>query len=64
MIQGSWLPIYNIVQPVAMLINNEFQATEIESINLVADVSETINIASIENIRVGKRWVSPEKKYT
>ena len=47
-----------------MLINNEFQATEIESINLVADVSETINIASIENIRVGKRWVSPEKKYT
>ena len=55
----SWFPIYNIVQPVAMLMNNEFQTTKIESFKLVADVSETINIASIENIRVGKRWVSP-----
>ncbi len=55
----SWFPIYNIIQPVTTLLNNEFQTTEIESINLVADISETNNIASIEHIRVGKRWVSP-----
>ncbi|MFQ5786696.1 MAG: hypothetical protein ACE5H1_01820, partial [Thermodesulfobacteriota bacterium] len=55
----SWFPIYNIIQPITTLLNNEFQTTEIESINLVADISETNNIASIENIRVSKRWVSP-----
>ena len=55
----SWFPIYNIVQPITTLLNNEFQTTEIESIKLVADISETKNIASIQNIRVSKRWVAP-----
>ena len=55
----SWFPIYNIVQPITTLLNNEFQTTEIESIKLVADISEAKNIASIENIRVSKRWVTP-----
>ena len=55
----SWFPIYNIIQPITTLLNNEFQTTEIESIKLVADISETKNIASIEHIRVSKRWVSP-----
>ena len=55
----SWFPIYNIIQPITTLLNNEFQTTEIESIKLVADISEAKNIASIENIRVSRRWVSP-----
>ncbi len=55
----SWFPIYNIVQPITTLLNNEFQTTEIESIKLVADISETKNIASIQSIRVSKRWVAP-----
>jgi hypothetical protein len=55
----SWFPIYNIIQPITTLLNNEFQTTEIESIKLVADISEAKNIASIENIRVSKRWVTP-----
>ena len=55
----SWFPMYNIIQPITTLLNNEFQTIKIEYIKLVADVSETKNIASIENIRVSKRWVSP-----
>ncbi|MBS1257514.1 MAG: hypothetical protein MAG551_00558 [Candidatus Scalindua arabica] len=55
----SWFPIYNTIQPITTLLNNEFQTTEIESIKLVADISETNNIASIANIRVSKRWVAP-----
>ena len=55
----SWFPLYNIIQPITTLLNNEFQTTEIESIKLVADISEAKNIASIENIRVSKRWVTP-----
>jgi len=55
----TWFPLYNIIHPITTLLNNEFQTINIEFIKLVADVSETNNIASIEHIRVGKRWVSP-----
>ncbi|MBZ0107110.1 MAG: hypothetical protein K8F52_00455 [Candidatus Scalindua rubra] len=55
----SWFPIYNVIEPITMLLNNEFQAAEIESIKLVARISEQNNIAFIDNIRVSNKWVSP-----
>jgi len=55
----SWFPIYNVIEPITMLLNNEFQTAEIESIKLVANVSEQNNIAFIDNIRVSNKWVSP-----
>ena len=56
---SSWFPIYNVIEPIAMLLNNEFKTAEIESIKLVANISEQNNIASIDNIRVSNKWVSP-----
>ncbi len=55
----SWFPIFNVIEPITMLLNNEFQTAEIESINLVANISEQNNIAFIDNIRVSNKWVSP-----
>ena len=55
----SWFPIYNVIEPITMLLNNEFQTAEIESIKLVANISEQNNIAFIDNIRVSNKWVSP-----
>jgi hypothetical protein len=55
----SWFPVYNIVEPITMLLNNEFQTAKIESIKLVANISEQNNIAFIDNIRVSNKWVSP-----
>jgi hypothetical protein len=42
-----------------MLLNNEFKTAKIESIKLVASISEQNNIAFIDNIRVSNKWVSP-----
>lgn len=55
----TWFPVYNIVQPITTLLNNKFQTTKIKSVKLVASISETRSTASIENIRVSKKWVSP-----
>jgi hypothetical protein len=55
----SWFPIYNIIAPITTLLNNEFQTAKIESIKLVAGISEENNIAFIDNIRVSNKWVSP-----
>ncbi len=55
----SWFQIYKIVQPITTLLNNKFQNVTIRSIKLLADISETRNTASIENIRVSKKWVNP-----
>jgi hypothetical protein len=55
----SWFPIYNIIEPITMLLNNEFETAKIESIKLVASISEQNNIALIDNIRVSNKWVSP-----
>ena len=55
----SWFPIYNVIEPITMLLNNEFQTAKIESIKLVASISEQNNIAFIDNIRVSNKWVSP-----
>jgi hypothetical protein len=55
----SWFPIYNVIEPITVLLNNEFQTAEIESIKLVAKISEQNNIAFIDNIRVSNKWVSP-----
>ncbi len=55
----SWFPIYNIIEPITMLLNNEFKTAKIESIKLVASISEQNNIAFIDNIRVSNKWVSP-----
>lgn len=56
---SSWFPIYNIIEPITILLNNEFQTAKIESIKLVANISEQNNIAFIDNIRVSNKWVSP-----
>jgi len=55
----SWFPVYNVIEPITMLLNNEFQTAKIESIKLVANISEQNNIAFIDNIRVSNKWVSP-----
>ena len=55
----SWFPIYNVIEPITMLLNNEFKTAEIESIKLVAEISEQNNIAFIDNVRVSNKWVSP-----
>ncbi|MBT6565119.1 MAG: hypothetical protein HON76_21640, partial [Candidatus Scalindua sp.] len=55
----SWFPIYNVIEPITMLLNNEFKTAKIESIKLVASISEQNNIAFIDNIRVSNKWVSP-----
>ncbi len=55
----SWFPIFNVIEPISMLLNNEFKTAKIESINLVASVSGQNNIAFIDNIRVSNKWVSP-----
>ena len=36
----KWFSIYNIIEPISMLLNNEFKATKIESIKLVANITE------------------------
>ncbi|MGR3292412.1 MAG: SpoIVB peptidase S55 domain-containing protein [Candidatus Scalindua sp.] len=56
---SSWFPIYNVIEPISMLLNNEFQTVKIESIKLIANISEQNNIAFIDNIRVSNKWVSP-----
>ncbi len=55
----SWFPIYNVIEPITMLLNNEFKTAEIESIKLVAEISEQNSIAFIDNIKVSTKWVSP-----
>ena len=55
----SWFPIYNVIEPITMLLNNEFKTAEIESIKLVGEISEQNNIAFIDNVRVSNKWVSP-----
>ena len=55
----SWFPIFNVIEPITMLLNNEFQTAEIEAIKLVANISEQNSIAFIDNIRVSNKWVSP-----
>ncbi|MFQ5963474.1 MAG: SpoIVB peptidase S55 domain-containing protein [Candidatus Scalinduaceae bacterium] len=55
----SWFSIYKIVHPIATLLNNKFMDVKIKSIKLVANITETKNIASIESIWVSKKWVTP-----
>ncbi len=55
----AWFPIYSIIGPISTLLNNEFQTVKIESIKLVASISEQSNIAIIDSIRVSNKWVSP-----
>ncbi len=55
----KWFPIYNIIEPISILLNNEFKETKIESIKLVANITEQINIALIDNIRISNKWVYP-----
>jgi len=55
----TWFPIYNIIHPITTLLNNKFQSVRIKSIKLAADILESNNTASIESIRVSKKWVNP-----
>lgn len=55
----TWFPIYNITHPIRTLLNNNFQPVRIKSMKLAANILETKNKATIENIRVSKKWVNP-----
>ncbi len=55
----SWFPIYNIIEPITMLLNNKFQATKIEYIKLVANITEQNKTADIDNIKISNKWVYP-----
>jgi hypothetical protein len=55
----SWFQIHNVIQPIAALMSNEFKPVTIQSIKLSANILETKNTASIENIRVSNKWVAP-----
>ncbi len=55
----QWFTIYNIIEPISILLNNEFKSTQIESIKLVANLSEQNKIAFIDNIRISNKWVYP-----
>ena len=55
----SWFPLYNVIEPITFLLNNEFKTAEIESIKLVAIISEQNSVAFIDNVRVSNKWVSP-----
>ena len=55
----SWFPLYNVIEPITFLLNNEFKTAKIESIKLVAIISEQNSVAFIDNVRVSNKWVSP-----
>ncbi|GJQ60839.1 MAG: hypothetical protein SCALA701_36400 [Candidatus Scalindua sp.] len=55
----SWFQIHNIIQPIAALMSNEFKPVTIQSIKLSAHILDAESTASIENIRVNKKWVAP-----
>lgn len=55
----SWLSLNHIVQPFAMIINNQFQEVRINRIDLHIKILDTRKTAYIESIKVDKKQVKP-----
>ncbi|MDN3510199.1 MAG: hypothetical protein NG784_02685 [Candidatus Jettenia sp.] len=55
----SWLPLTHIIQPLSMIMNNQFQKVRLNHIDLKMEVSDTRRTAYIEAIRVDKKHVKP-----
>ena len=55
----SWFSLNHIVQPLAMVMNNQFQRVQLNGIDLAIKVLDTRKTAYIEAIRVNKKQVKP-----
>jgi hypothetical protein len=55
----SWFPLNHIVQPFAMILNNQFQKVRVNQIDLKIKVLDTRKTAYIEAIKVDKKQVKP-----
>jgi hypothetical protein len=55
----SWFPLNHIVQPFAMIMNNQFQSVRVNKIDLKIKVSDTRQTAYIESVKVDKKQVKP-----
>lgn len=55
----SWFPLNHIVQPFAMILNNQFQKVRVNRIDLKIRVLDTRKTAYIEAIKVDKKQVKP-----
>lgn len=56
---AQWAPIYDIIYPIGVLLNNPFEDVKINNISLSAYVFDTQRTAYIENVKVSKRTVKP-----
>lgn len=55
----AWFSLFRIVQPITVLLNNPFRTVDIKSIKLTASILDANNTASIESIRINKKWIKP-----
>lgn len=55
----SWFPLNHIVQPFAMILNNQFQKVRVNRIDLKIKVLDARKTAYIEAIKVDKKQVKP-----
>ncbi len=55
----SWFPLNHIVQPFAMILNNQFQKVRVNRIDLKIKVLDMRKTAYIEAVRVDKKQVRP-----
>ncbi len=55
----SWFPINLIIQPFAMIMNNQFQKVRVNRIEMNIHVMDTRQTANIEAIKVDKKQVKP-----
>ncbi len=59
----SWFSLNHIVQPFAMVMNNQFQKVRLNGIDLKIKVLDTRETAYIEAIRVSKKQVKPGESF-
>jgi hypothetical protein len=55
----SWFPLNHIVQPFAMILNNQFQKVRVNRIDLKIKVLDARKTAYIEAVKVDKKQVKP-----
>lgn len=55
----SWFPLNHIIQPFAMIMNNQFQKINVNRIDLKIKILNTRQTAYIEAIKVDKKQVKP-----
>ncbi len=55
----SWFPLNHIIQPFAMIMNNQFQKVSVNRIDLKMKILDTRQTAYIEAIKVDKKQVKP-----